>query len=221
MNLDALLAAISSCTDEEKLDLFNELRKQISFHNLEREFGIKAERILDAITRGSDLTKRGIRGVIAETVFATEIAPTIRDWIVSNPIGDVAYDVLFERAEKLVRVQVKMQRKGKGAPLLRRATPKGPKDHFVVEVQRTRSGKTGDGVSTRPYRFGEFDLLAVCMEPSTKDWQSFLYIAATDLAARPGEADRIDTMQPIPPYPALNSPIWTTSLPDALERVVK
>ncbi len=33
-----------------------------------------------------------------------------------------------------------------------------------------------DGVDTRPYRFGDFNILAVCMEPSYARWDRFHYI---------------------------------------------
>ena len=33
------------------------------------------------------------------------------------------------------------------------------------------------GLATRPYRFGEFDILAVSMHPSTNDWNRFMYWA--------------------------------------------
>src|SRR5271156_6465795 len=70
---------------------------------------------------------------------------------------------------------------------------------YVVEVQRTRTGER-DGVSTRPYRFGEFDLLAVCMWASTGDWHSFLYVSAGSLLADDRDKKVIKTFQPIPNY---------------------
>jgi hypothetical protein len=61
-----------------------------------------------------------------------------------------------------------------------------PGDMYIVETQRTRRGsdkKTRD--STRPYRFGEFDLLAVAMYPSTSKKIALL---KPNLAARCGRA---------------------------------
>ena len=51
-----------------------------------------------------------------------------------------------------------------------------PQDMYVVEVQKTRGGfdpQTNE--DTRPYRFGEFDILAVITHPSTHDWNRFLF----------------------------------------------
>ncbi|MFX9626945.1 group I intron-associated PD-(D/E)XK endonuclease, partial [Acinetobacter baumannii] len=77
--------------------------------------------------------------------------------------GDQPFDVLMSDGHRHVRVQVKMQRRVKGTAWKRRG-------QYVVEVQRTRTGKNGEGNATRPYRKDEFDVLAVCMQPSTKNW---------------------------------------------------
>ncbi len=45
------------------------LRKRLVLHPLESEWDINAETILSAIRRSSDLTLRGIRGIIAEATF--------------------------------------------------------------------------------------------------------------------------------------------------------
>lgn len=38
---------------------------------------------------------------------------------------------------------------------------------FMTETQKTRTGTDGEENQTRPYRYGEFDILAVSMQPST------------------------------------------------------
>ena len=39
---------------------------------------------------------------------------------------------------------------------------------YVAETKRTRGGvDLVTGQKTRPYRFGDFDILAVCLQPST------------------------------------------------------
>jgi hypothetical protein len=89
---------------------------------------------------------------------------------------------------------------------------------YIVEVQRTRTGAR-NGVSTRPYRFGEFDLLAVCMWASTGDWHSFLYVPAARLVADNRDKNIIRTFQPVPKYENGESEGWTKDLSTALERV--
>ncbi len=68
---------------------------------------------------------------------------------------------------------------------------------YIVEVRRTRSGQM-KGKDTRPYRFGEFDLLAVCIWASTGEWHSFLYLPAKRLVPDPRDESVIKKMQPIP-----------------------
>jgi hypothetical protein len=176
---------------------------------------------LDAISRGSDLTKRGVRGVIGETVFATEVAPHATGWTPASPPGDLPYDVLMARPPDEIRIQVKLQRREKGIALMRSLFRRGPKTHYVVEVQRTRNGLGLGGIATRPYRFGEFDMIAVCMEPSTKRWQDFLYAPALALVPRKSDAQLIDIMQPVPEFPARGSPVWSDNLETALLRAVE
>ena len=60
---------------------------------------------------------------------------------------------------------------------------------YVVETQKTREGtdrKTGE--KTRPYRFGEFDILAVAMQPATGQWDRFFYTIADWLLPDPKNA---------------------------------
>lgn len=89
---------------------------------------------------------------------------------------------------------------------------------YVVEVQRTRGGQRA-GVSTRPYRFGEFDLLAVCMQASTGDWHSFLYAPAARLVADQTDKSIIKKFQAVPSYEMGDGDVWAKSLTTTLERV--
>jgi hypothetical protein len=74
-------------------------------------------------------------------------------------------------------------------------------DMYVAETQRTRAGKDpATGEDTRPYRFGEFDILAVSMHPSTNDWSTFLYTVGSWLLPR-DNPDLVLKFQPIPVSP--------------------
>ena len=46
--------------------------------------------------------------------------------------------------------------------------------------------------------FGEFDMLAVCMERSYDRWNSFLYVPERWLLPRPENSSLIKIMQPVP-----------------------
>ena len=112
-------------------------------------------------------------------------------------MGEQPYDVLLGDARGDVRIQMKMQRLTRGQPTTRRDYP----GMYVVETQRTRSGtRTTDGVvqeQTRPYRFGDFDILAVSLHPSTGDWSDFRYTVAAWLLPRPNDPRLLRVFQPV------------------------
>lgn len=206
---NALLAAVRASTLDQKQQIFAAIRDSILIHELERKFHVRAEVILEAIARSNDITQRGVRGLIAELVFVLDVIPTATGWRSEPPIGDQAYDACLVSDKKRVRIQVKMQRRLKGQPMLRNGA-------HVVEVQRTRTG-VKNGTATRPYRFGEFDLLAVAMQAFTGDWNTFMYVPAAALAPKRGKPDEIETFQSVPPIG--ENGVWTNNLLSALSRV--
>lgn len=206
-NRDALLKLLNGCTREERIEIFKILRKEIPIHTLESELNAEAEVILEAMARSSDLTIRGIRGIIAEASFLHGVLKNLDGWKIGNVIGNAAFDFLIQDSVGPVSIQVKMQRKEKGEPLLRRGK-------FVVETQKTRGGKSASGEDTRPYRFGEFDLLAVSLQPSTNNWNSFAYTVGTWLRPRPKAEHLLEVMQPVATRP---NDDWTDDLKLCIE----
>lgn len=230
---------IDACSRAEQRIIFDHVRKQIILHPLESEWGINAETILSAISRSSDLTLRGVRGIIAEATFADFVVPTLADkWDVQLIEGDQSYDFfLHRRTDKLpLRIQVKLQRKERQEPKLisnsrRKLLLNPPEPLYVVEVQRTRTGKRRKKVKnpkgemldeasvdieeTRPYRFGEFDIIAVNMHPSTGNWKRFMYTVASWLVPRPAPAEHlIEIMQPVA---AITDEYWTDDVNQCIE----
>lgn len=189
-DLKQIEALLEGCSSEEQQQIFAWLRKQCTIHPFEKRMNASAEVILEALDRASDLTIRGIRGIIAEAAFAIEIAGKLHGWESEALKGNPAFDVALSDAQGAVRIQVKMQRQEKHQPLLKGGM-------YVVETQKTRGG-TKEGQQTRPYKFGEFDILAVCMEPSTKSWASFRYTVAQWLLPRPEDAKLMRVLQPVP-----------------------
>ncbi|MFY0634493.1 MAG: hypothetical protein JXQ91_11810 [Vannielia sp.] len=196
----------------EKQEVFDRLKGTCISHPLEREWGTSAEVILDAIAQSTDLTQRGVKGVIADRAFHRLVVPQLEQsrWV-SDPIeGDMPFDADLTRDGARTTVQVKMQRRTRGEPLERLASGEA---HWVVEVQRTRSGQSSDGTSTRPYAFGSFDILAVNLYASSGDWSHFVYTVANWLLPRPKEPDLIAVMQPVSQKP---SEFWTRDFDEAV-----
>lgn len=200
---------LQQCDEQQRREILDYLRTLNPIHPLEKQLNTSAEVILEAISRASDLTLRGIRGVIAEASFEINVLKTLVNWNITPLKGDFPYDFLITDTEGSVRIQVKMQRRVQHKPLIK-------DEMYVVETQRTRGGidkKTGE--NTRPYRFGEFDILAVSLHPSTNDWSAFIYIVAKRLAPRP-EKENSHLLKVMQAVPLLPNGHWTTNLEECI-----
>lgn len=165
--------------------------------------GCFAELILEAIHRAGPLTLRGIRGVLAESAFELNVVKKLVAWTSLPTPNDPPYDFLLDDGRGPIKVQVKLQRKKADRPMRANEGYRWlAADMFVVETQRTRKGKDfRTGEDTRPYRFGEFDVLAVAAEPSTQKWDTFLYTLGRWLIPRPANGQLLLKFQPVPPAP--------------------
>lgn len=211
-NLQAIRAALADASREDRKRILDELRREFPIHELEKRWNVSAEVVLEAIARATDLTQRGLRGVIAEASFAQYVvAPMLREgWTDETPSGDIPFDFYLKDSVGPVRVQVKNQRIEKGVPKLWKKNL----SVFVVETQKTRSGKDQAGNDTRPYRFGEFDILAVCLHPSTNDWSRFVYTVGDWLVPRERKKKHmIAVFQPVDPSAPAD---WTNDFATAI-----
>jgi hypothetical protein len=118
--LETLKKLLDQCTDEQRSALLDYLKARLPVHPLEREWGVRAEVILSAIERSSDLTKRGVRGIIAEAVFERNVLARLTDWEEVRFAEDRPYDFLIRskgEQPREVRIQVKLQRMRKQQPM--------------------------------------------------------------------------------------------------------
>jgi hypothetical protein len=209
---------LSLCTAAQREVVFRELRDEFPIHPLEAQLHTKAEIILEASQRTGGLTLRMIRGVVAEAAFDVEVLDRLKGWRRIATTGDFPYDFLLRDRKGEVRVQVKLQRSKAGTPWRAnqsiRAFRSLPSDMYVVETQKTRGGKKKKtGSATRPYRFGEFDLLAVAMYPSTNRWDTFMYTVADWLLPGKDPAE-IHKYQPVA---SIANDDWTDSFDVAVK----
>ena len=194
---------IDVCSPEDRQEILVYLKSLFPPLALETRLNASAELILEAIDLSGDLTIRMIRGVIAEAAFRIHVVRKLPNFQSLQISGDQSFDyVLQENDFDPVRVQVKLQRSIKNEPMLTKNTGRKnsyTSNMFVVETQRTRSGRVSStGELTRPYRFNEFDILAVCMYPSTRKWNDFRYTLARWLIRKPHDASLLATFQPLP-----------------------
>jgi hypothetical protein len=98
---DEICRLIERATEEERRVVLAYLRLRVPLHGLETEWNTSAEEILTAIARSSDLTLRGIRGILAEAVFERRVLPEIerKGWAAIKIVGDQSYDFLIERGK--------------------------------------------------------------------------------------------------------------------------
>lgn len=221
VDLKKINELLRQCSRDERREIARLLRQEFPIHELERKLNISAEVILEAIDRSSDLTLRGVRGVIAEAAFKEYIViPLIEKGWKDLPInGNPSFDFQLETPSGLkTKIQVKMQRKKDQLPMRAIAANKKlfgeATEMWVVETQKTRGGKDSEGKATRPYRFGEFDIIAVSLHPSSNDWGQFRYTVAKWLIPDPKDGELIFKFQPVAVAANDN---WTDSLETCVE----
>jgi hypothetical protein len=226
-DLEELKRLVDDLDDDQRQQLYNYLRARLPPHPIEQQLMITAEGMLEAFARAGDFTVRMIRGVFAEGAFAAEVLPALASrWRPLLISGDPPYDFLLtdvpegskpEDPFPEVRVQVKLQRSEDKQPLpaseVWKTRVSWPSTHWVVELQKSRAGATKTGESTRPYRFGEFDILAVSLGPSRGRWSAFIYTVERWLLPDPAIPTNILTYQPVAPD---SCDCWTTDFDTAV-----
>jgi excisionase family DNA binding protein len=214
-----IIQILESYEPEQRRQIFDFLRKEFLIHPLENEFHAPAELILEAISRSPDISKRGVRGLIAEAAFEIYVVQPNQQWQALPVPNEASYDFIVRDSIGSVRVQVKMQRRISQQiktlnetslayrPMIAREAARNlPENMFVVETQRTRGGKNTLGEKTRPYRFDDFDILAVSMYPSTNSWDKFMFTVSRWLLPRSDDSRFLQVFQPVA---SQTSETWT------------
>lgn len=199
--IEQLLAA---CTAEQRQLIFRLLRQEFPIHPIEAELSTEAEIILEAFARDkTGLTFRMMRGVIAQAAFEIEVVQNLIGWQNITPTGDLPFDFMLADSVGAVKIQVKLQRSKECRPMnANEAYRRFPADMYVVETQKTRGGKDSvTGESTRSYRFNEFDIIAVAMQPSKLDWRSYMYTVGNWLIPNDNDRGKILKFQPVSMVP--------------------
>lgn len=197
--VEEIVRVLDSLPEQDQRAVLAHLRRRYPVHPLELQWGVPAEVILEAIARSPDLSQRGVRGLIAEAYLETHVLPGLQNWQDITQPGNHAFDFeLRGPGAATARIQVKSQRKKNGRPMMANEGYRYlSSEMFVVETQRTRGGRDSSGADTRPYRFGDFDILAVNMEPSTGRWTDFRYTLERWLLPRDDDPGLILKFQPV------------------------
>src|SRR5688572_5879842 len=124
-NLIAVRDLLTKCSALEQETLFKELRQRHLIHEFEQIIGAPAEMILEAVHRAPELTRRMLRGVIADAAFRTFVVPAVKPsgWDDVTPQGNFAFDYKLDDGQGPVTVQVKLQRSALGKPVEKPGKP--------------------------------------------------------------------------------------------------
>lgn len=209
---------LTMCSEASRATLIEEMRVK---HPYEEQMKAPADVIMEAIHRAPELTRRMLRGVIADAAFAKYVVPAVSQQGLKDvtPVGNFAYDYKLADDFGKVTVQVKLQRSEKTDAVVKDGDRYHfPSEVFMTETQKTRSGKGADDEPTRPYRYNEFDILAVSMQPSSKDWGDFKYTVGSWLISNPAlpagnDSGQMAVMQPVSKE---DSEFWTSDIHKAI-----
>lgn len=214
-DLETIYDMVSNLSEAEKRLLHNKLRSEVVPHPLESEWHTDAETLMEAIIRSSDITKRNLKGIVAEASLGTNVIELLDSWEDITPIGDYPYDYLIKDGLGKVKIQVKLQRRSEveESPIVTDGSKTGgykfEPGYYIVEPQKTRTK-----IPFRLYEYGEFDILAVCLYPATEDWTRFHFTLGRWLLPHPKYPDRVNYFQPVSPEP---NDVWTDDLETAID----
>lgn len=216
--LDAFLAKLD---DDERAYVYQSLRALQPPHPLEKSWNTTADLILAAIARAGDFIQRGVRGLLAEAAFEEFVLPQYPQFSAVTPPSELAYDFMLATPRGDVRIQAKNQRLESKQPLRINSKVKGSaKQAYAAETQKSRTGKDAQGEQTRAYRDSEFDILAVCMHPSSGSWDDFQFTLTRYLRRHKKNPAWLDTLQPVPipgeSDPVVSATVWTADLAECV-----
>lgn len=188
-----------------------------------------AETILAAISN-SHPTRRGVQAGIAAAFFENIVLnDVVRDgWICQTaPARKTALSFIVGNNGRTARILIATLQLEGGRP--KRAQSHGEQGPVYLarlpeKTARRRENHRGsrielgspqrEGVSTRTYSFGDFDVLAVSIQPLTRGWSDFRYSLARTLTASREHATLIARTQEVP---TTRSRFWTSHLSACLD----
>jgi hypothetical protein len=190
------------------------------------EWKSHAQTVLGAV-RASHPTKRGVNSAIAAAFFESGAMPGIaqQGWVRTSATQTGSpFGIVLEGNGRVVRVLIAILQLEAGKPR-RQRSPARREDLYVVQVQKklsrapvmnlaSRDARTQAAGLARAYSFGDFDILAVNVQPVTRRWTDFRYTLTEWLVPCREDAGLIATEQPVSLEPAS---MWTEHLPTCLE----
>lgn len=186
-------------------------------HSLEKEYGLSAEELLEAINKRFR-AKVALEGAVAEVHLGKKIEKAkenrkIHRYEMHDLDGYPDYTLWISEGEApAYRVECKNVRDSKEA-----YRKDGKIVAYKVETQKTRASKKD--ASSRYYGTDQFEILAVCLGKKTHDWTQFMYIRSKDLIRDDKHKNKLAVMHRVPLPETKPEPPWYNSLEDLLKDI--
>lgn len=185
-------------------------------HPLEREFGLSAYELLEAL-RFRFRARMTLEGAVAEVQMEKRIRALVGTVIERFEVYDIDghpdFGIWLPGLDRPLLAECKNVRENrKGTEAYRKG---GKVVAYKVETQKTRASKRDP--TTRFYGVHQFDILGVCLGKKTGNWTDFMFARALDLARHSGDSRKLAVFQRVP-LPGEAVPPWYDDLGELLRQ---
>lgn len=182
-------------------------------HPMEREYGLTAHELLDAI--GDRFRARvTLEGAVSEVQMEKHIrrlVGTVIERYESHDLdGHPDFSIWLPGRDRPLTAECKNVRDRTEA-----YRAGGEIVAYKVETQKTRAAR--DDYTSRYYDIGQFDILGVCLGKKTGNWSQFLFARTVDLTPHSKHAGKLAVMQRVPLPDAKDVSPWYGDLEEVLK----
>jgi hypothetical protein len=209
-SVNAIKQLLEECSDED--------RDQWKSH---------AQTVLEAV-RASHPTRRGVKGAVAAAFFASTALPASvqAGWtLVSSADRRRPSQFEIEKDGRIARVLISALQVEAGKPLRQASERREPVyvsrlprrpliDRTVRGANQAERDRPQKPVGERGWLETDFDVLAVNLQPVTRNWSDFRYTLSHSLTPSQSNPPMIGDLQPVPLHP---SGAWAADLVTCLE----
>lgn len=164
-------------------------------HPLEKEYGLSANQLLDALSKRFR-AKVTLEGAVAEEQLALHIQSTVKLGVIEkyeehDVDGHPDFSIWLPNKKNAILVECKNVRNHNEA-----YRESGKIVAYKVETQKTRT--SNNDPSSRFYGVNQFDILGVCLGKKTGNWSDFLFIKTKHLSRHKNFSEKLSVMHRVP-----------------------
>ncbi|WP_061256051.1 hypothetical protein [Leptospira interrogans] len=183
-------------------------------HPLEKEYGLTAYQLLDALSKRFR-AKVTLEGAVAEEQLALHIQNATKNGVIEryeehDVDGHPDFSIWLPNRKNPILVECKNVRNHNEA-----YRENGKIVAYKVETQKTRT--SNNDPSSRFYGVNQFDILGVCLGKKIGNWNDFLFIRTKYLSRHKNFPEKLSVMHRVPLKDnAADLANWYNSLSDLL-----